>query len=207
MRPIDCATFDRELPWLANDTIEPGTRAALERHAERCTRCRQEWELEKRIIAAIRADDDEALDGESLDPAFARIERHIERPRPLRRQRLYAVIIAQAAAIAVLAVALVWQWRSSSTAEYRTVTTAATTYDNEIAVLRVAMAPQGREEAAGIFARSGVRALADPSPNGIYTVTPITGSADAALTALIELRSESGVLFAEIVQLGAATND
>ncbi len=207
MRPVDCAAFDRHLPWLANGTIEPGTRAALEQHAERCARCRKEWELEKRIVAAIRADDDEAVDAEQLERALRRIELRIDRPRPARRPRLYAVIIAQAATIAVLAIALVWQWRSARAPEYRTVTTTAVQYDAAVPILRVAMAPQGRAEADAIFARSGVRALATPSPNGIYTVTPITDSADAALTALIELRSESGVLFAEIVQLGADTRD
>jgi hypothetical protein len=208
MRPIDCATFDHHLPWLTNDTLEPGTRAALEQHAARCAHCRAAWDLEKRIAAAIRAEDDEALDDEPSHTAFDRFERRVERPRPARRWRLHAVIIAQAATIAVLAIALVWQWRDAQVATYRTVTNAAAAQSTgHLAILRVALKPQSRSQADEIFARSGVRALTSPSPNAIYTVTPIADSTDAALMSLVELRREPVVLFAEIVQLGGTNRE
>jgi Putative zinc-finger len=200
LRRIDCEAFEQQLPWYCNGTLDAAARAALDQHGAQCARCRQSLALEQRVVAGMRRDVAHSPREDRIETTrWRELEARLPSRAPSGRRWLYGVIAAQAAAIAVLAVALVWQSQRQVVADYRTVSSADSTLAHRGAVLRVTLGPAAIEKAQSIFTRSGVRAIGAPTAAGVFAVTPLSGSATAPATARDALRQEPGVQFAEIV--------
>jgi hypothetical protein len=63
------------IPWLVNETLPPDQAAALRAHLASCARCRSDYEAEKRLHEAIRADGPLVFPAE---PSFAKLMARIE---------------------------------------------------------------------------------------------------------------------------------
>jgi hypothetical protein len=76
------------IPWLVNGTLPPAEAATLRAHLAGCTRCRSDYESEKRLYEAIRTDGPLIFAGEpSFAKLMARIEAHddaVPEPVPQR---------------------------------------------------------------------------------------------------------------------------
>ena len=128
---LDSATHrvvDVLLPWFVNGTLEGEERSLVERHLERCERCRREVEWLRELHAACAV---VAAPGGS--PAVGQLHQRLMEPptavqlMAARRQRVHpwsgAVIAAQLAVILVLGALVVGS--DESRAPYRTLSAAA----------------------------------------------------------------------------------
>lgn len=119
------------LPWYVNDSLEPGERAAFRAHLQDCQSCQQEVGVQVRIRDRMRRGPQvlpapmASLDGlmkriESYETSSVRRWQHWLAGR-IRGRALERALIAQAAAILLLAVAVAWlAMRPEAPAEYRT---------------------------------------------------------------------------------------
>jgi hypothetical protein len=192
------------LPWYVNGTLAAAERADVELHLSVCAQCRASHHLEVLLQQQLRVHD-EAGECEPQS-GWATLVGRLETPfvatkAPKARRRLMSVLLlAQAAAIVALSWVLISVLNESGTASYRTFTEAPSPVDATAPTLRVVFADNItsagiRELLTGI----GGTISAGPGPNNIYTVrlTSAYRSDEAAMW----LRSQTGVLFAESVNL------
>ncbi|MDE2219602.1 MAG: zf-HC2 domain-containing protein [Gammaproteobacteria bacterium] len=200
------------LPWMVNGRIEARDAAWLESHLDGCARCRAELAAQQRVRDAIAREPTVEL---APQAAFNRLWKRIEDshaiasndaapvaapPRATRSERtgrwLKFVALAQAAAIAVLCVAL---WRSPPPAAYRTVTDPPPGTGSNGPVVKAIFDDQVRlADVKEILAASGLVVASGPSEAGVYTLVPRdAGAADIPPVALARLHADPRVRFAE----------
>ncbi len=206
--PPQCdAAFER-MPRLVNGSLSTLEARELDAHAAHCDLCRQRLDVERELSARIRQPRDNVQRAPLA--AWARFEAALlapeptgapvtaapsassppapqpERPTlPVARHPQHPLRLAltlQAAAIALLSVALVWVLSARTplgpAATYHTVSTSDPTLGRGDATWRIefdaAMTPV---EVEARLAAQGLRVLAGPSDQGIYTIGPRAGVA------------------------------
>ncbi|MDI3259400.1 MAG: zf-HC2 domain-containing protein [Sinobacteraceae bacterium] len=198
------------IPWAVNGRASEDERRLLEVHLRGCRDCREEYEFQRRLCAALSRERDEATP--DPQPALRRLRARIDGegeilgaipPRgSLRRAtRTYArglllTVIVEAAVIAGLSVAL-WLRAAPTPAAYRTLTQASP--PAEVAKVRAVFAPDLRLDALQrLLARAGLQIVSGPSEAGVYALAPLPGAAPAAAETLAaRLRADPAVRFAE----------
>ena len=203
------------LPWMVNGRIESGDAAWLDGHLADCADCRVELAAQRRLRDAIAREPTVEF---APQAAFNRLWKRIEAdahgsqpapdahvnptaaalpPRTRSLPWMRATLALQAAAIAVLCVAL---WRTApASPPYRTVTdtpaSSAVTGPNVKAIFddQVRLA-----DVKDILAASGLVVASGPSEAGVYTLVPRdASSADIPPASLARLRADPRVRFAE----------
>jgi hypothetical protein len=202
------------LPWIANDRANARDKAMVEQHLRTCTACREELDRQRALRDAIRQEDAIVIAPQtSLQKLMQRIDGHVEEParqeaaeeehavqvpRPLRRWLPIAAAI-QAVAIAALLGTVWWQSRATLEAPRFTTLTSSTGVARG-PVIRVVFAP----EVSVVNINSVLRAIraeivSGPSEAGVFTLAlPNDESADRVHQALVRLRSDPQVIFAEV---------
>ena len=208
----------RDLPFLVNGTLAPEETARAREHLRDCEDCRRELELETALMERVR---EQGVVDYAPHTSFAKLSVRIDQHEARRAGRAWwrvparvrvrlrdAVILAQAAAIVVLALIANSAWRDPPVAEYRTLTR------NEPAVRadlpRLTVVFDDRMQAGDLRRMLGTigGTLVDgPSPHGVFTVALRTAATDAPgeAAAVAEwLRAQPGVRLAEVDSDGAA---
>lgn len=197
----------RLLPWFANGTLDDDERVVVETHLQACPDCRRELEWLRAVGDACTADADPPV-----APDFARLRRALprhaprsRRPRATLRARwagsdpwLRGALVAQCAALALLAVALAMRAGTDAPASrYHTLSDARSTptaLPGESSLV-VVFDPDIRvRDAQRLLQASGGRVVDGPSDAGAYTVAVPRARAIAARDAL---RGAKGVLLVE----------
>lgn len=209
------------LPWIANERAGAQDRAHAELHLRECSACRDELERQRALREAIRQEDAIVIAPQtSLQKLMQRIDGHIDEPEvplgtpeereipvtaaaPVRRTRPHWLPIA--AAIQTIAIAgllgTVW-WQSRATLEaprFTTLTSAGSIAHGS--VLRVVFAPEVSIAGINEVLRSiPAEIVAGPSEAGVFTLALPSegGDADRVHQALVRLRSDPQVIFAEV---------
>jgi anti-sigma factor RsiW len=204
------------LPWLVNGRIDSREAAWLDAHLAACASCRAELAAQQRIRDAIaREPTVEFAPQAGFNRLWKRIEADAqgipaagalatepspERPARLARARttpwLRAALFAQAAAIAVLCIAL---WRAAPAPSYRTVTDAPSSSAIGGPVVKAIFDDQVRlADVKDILAASGLVVAAGPSEAGVYTLAPRDAQiTDIPPATLERLRADPRVRFVE----------
>jgi hypothetical protein len=200
------------LPWMVNGRIEGRDAAWLETHLAACAACRGELAAQQRVRDAIARDptvefapqaafnrlwkriEADAHGNHALDAAAAEVSSPPAHARTGRWLRV--AVAAQAAAIAVLCIAL---WRAPPAPAYRTVTDAPTGPAIAGPLVKAIFDDQVRlADVKEILAASGLVVAAGPSEAGVYTLVPRdTRIADIPPATLERLRADPRVRFAE----------
>lgn len=196
------------LPWLVNGRIESRDAAWLDAHLAGCAACRAELTAQQRVRDAIaREPTVEFAPQAAFNRLWKRIEADarghdssLERPaRPARARAApwtRAALFAQAAAIAVLCIAL---WRAAPAPSYRTVTDAPSSAAIGGPVVKAIFDDQVRlADVKDILAASGLVVAAGPSEAGVYTLAPRDAQiTDIPPATLERLRADPRVRFVE----------
>jgi hypothetical protein len=207
--------IESALPWYVNGTLPDADRASVETHLSGCAQCRASHHLESLLHGRLRPAHDalentEKQGWEALLPkldlqAVTRVPRtpRLQRHR-LRKQLTPLLLLAQACAIAVLAVALFNISSDRDVALYRTLTEQPRAESAAIPTLRVVFADDTTSATIrNLLLQIGGTISAGPSASNVYTVKlPHTQGAPARRPddAAKWLRSQEGVLFAEAVE-------
>jgi uncharacterized protein YwlG (UPF0340 family) len=231
----DCATIGEMLSWHVNGTLGAVDRATLDAHLQACAACRATLAVERRIVETMRAPRDnveqsphagwqkmvarlDALEGiTSEDDGSARggrtaasVVASIAAPRAPRRRvnwpaALGAAVAVQAAAIAVLTVALVRHRQAEEAPRFHTLSSADPTLGASGPLVRIAFDSTVDEATVrGVAAQAAGKILAGPSPENVYTfVFPEETAAGRTLDEKVSgLRRQAHVLLVERVVLG-----
>jgi len=232
--PPNCDAIAELLPWHANGTLGAVDRTAVDTHVAVCNACRTALAVERRIVEAIRAPRDNVeqsphagwqklvarLDEDiTAEHVVERVPASAERPSShpaevaapsaVRRRinwpvALGAAVAVQAAAIAVLAVALVQHRQAELEAPRFTVrANADPTLAASGPLVRIEFDHAIDENAARTLAQevSG-RILAGPSPENVYTFEFQPGTSGGVDEKVSWLRRQAHVLLVEPVVLG-----
>jgi hypothetical protein len=182
------------LPWYVNGTLEGEEREQVRRELRSSLTCRLEYERLSRMQALMQGEDAERV---ATDRGFERLMARIHadgakpaaagfRPMPWSR-------LAQAAAVVVVVSAAVAWWNQDAATgpqTFRTLTTDAPA-GSHAALRLVFRAGVSEDERRALLAELGLRAVAPPTADGIYTLAP-PDHADARV--LVErLRADSRV--------------
>jgi hypothetical protein len=207
------------LPWLVNGRIESREAAWLDAHLATCVTCRGELAAQQRIRDAIAREPTvefapqaafnrlwKRIEADAHGMPAAGAEGHdssLELPAPPARPAraraapwLRAALLVQAAAIAVLCIAL---WRSPPAPSYRTVTDPPVGPAIAGPVVKAIFDDQVRlADVKEILAASGLVVAAGPSEAGVYTLVPRDARiADIPPATLERLHADPRVRFAE----------
>lgn len=199
------------LPWLVNDSLQPGEKQALLAHARVCVVCRRDLaeleELQRAVGDAAAATDAPPADMRRIN---RRIDRHMARrrllpgfvdaiaarlPSPLK----FAVAAQAAIIIGLLAVVFVPERPEPA---YTTLTTETNLPAGEY--LRVVLAAPGDDERiASLLQRHGLTIVDGPSERGVATVgfAAETGP-DRRREIAAALASEAALRFVQPVTIG-----
>jgi hypothetical protein len=215
------------LPWMVNGRIEGRDAAWLDGHLAQCADCRDELAAQQRLRDAIAREPtvefapqagfnrlwkriEAEAHGAQVTGATAAADAHDDSfaalaaatnvlPTPTRTLPWMRIaIFAQAAAIAVLCVAL-WRAPPVSAPAYRTVTDPPVGPAIAGPVVKAIFDDQVRlADVKDILAASGLVVASGPSEAGVYTLVPRdAGSADIPADTLSRLRADPRVRFAE----------
>jgi len=203
------------LPWLVNDTLEPGERVEVEAHVAACRECRDERERCRTMAALVRKADV----APSPHPAqLARLVQRIDEGERTKKVRTIAgflggtpsavrwALVAQAAAVVLLLAAVFWPGPHGG---YRVLDDppagpAASVSQHQI---RVVFAPGTTEpDMRRLLLEIGGEIVGGPSPLGAWVVAvPATGAGAEPIELVLEhLRDDTHVRFAEPVAGGGA---
>ena len=206
-----CEVVAELLPWHLNGTLNAADRHTVEAHCDGCERCAAFLNLEQRVFDSIRTPRDNI--GQSPHSAWqnfeARLEREAPRPAPPTPRNSFTsvtvgiALAAQAAALAVLAVMLIWDRSVQDEPRFRTLSNEDRTLALGRPLVRIAFEPSVTEgEVTTLAAEMGGSIVAGPSPNNVYTLAfssaPNSGSVDEKITLL---RRKANVLLVEPVSL------
>lgn len=198
------------LPWYANGTLGETERRAVEEHAERCERCREEAQACRQLGDAVRT----AVEAPTPHPArLSRLMSRLdEADGPSVRARLGSLLLAtprpvrwvlagQLAALLLLAAG--WMGKPSSPpppAEFKTLSDAAApAAPAEAPRVRVVFADGTTErQIRDVLLPIGGQLAGGPSQLGVYTLELPAGR-DPLPVVLQHLRSRPEVSFAEPV--------
>jgi hypothetical protein len=204
------------LPWIANDRASPRDKTKVEQHLSTCEACREELERQRVLRDAIRQEESIVIAPQtSFHKLMLRIDGEVDEPAPHEpvEEEAQATPVARplgrwlpiAAAIQAIAIAgllgTVWL-QSRATLEAPRFTTL--TSSSGIAhgpVIRVVFAP----EVSIVNINTALRAIpaeivSGPSEAGVFTLALPNNaeSADRVHQALLRLRSDPQVIFAEV---------
>ncbi|HET9768376.1 MAG TPA: zf-HC2 domain-containing protein [Thermoanaerobaculia bacterium] len=195
------------LPWLVNETLEPGEREGVESHLAACGECRGEAERCRALEALVRsAEVAPSPHPAQLQQLMRRVdeaERTRKRPRLVRllgarRVNVWWALAAQAAVLVVLLGVVFWppppsRFRTLSDARPAAATSAAQRQ------VRVVFAPTATEaELRRVLLEVRGEVVGGPSPLGAYTIAVPAGAEPLQLV-LEHLRADPHVRFAEPV--------
>ena len=225
MNHQNCERVQESLPWLVNGTLPINERESLLEHVGKCSQCAAWHRLERHVCAAVtapgnnvthpaqfgwqkleaRLDAQPAADSRPADvPATPATPTRAARGASRQRARLiWFAIAAQAAAIAVLAVAL-WV-KLPQEAAYRTVSAQGDGLSERREYLRVALDAQSNIARGHELARDiGADLLAGPSADNIYTFVLSASRRDQVAAASQWLRRQPNVLLVESLRVEPA---
>jgi hypothetical protein len=194
------------IPWIANERIGGDEREAALAHLSECASCRDELDAQQRLRTLMRQPRNiDYSPGPSLQKLLWRLDEvgdarnvmppaRAQRARPAHRWPRW-MALAQAAAIAALAVALMFQVLGRSAPAYRTVTEPRPGN----AALRIVFAPDTTvRDMQRLLSAAGTLIVDGPSPAGVYSLAlPPGAGTEAAERAAEDLRSAPQVLFVE----------
>jgi hypothetical protein len=203
------------IPWIVNGSAPEAERLAVQAHLEACADCRQEFEFQRQLQAAMSLQGTSEIDTQDSWRQFRNRLDAAAAPQPAPagaapRARelgrvwmpwLVAAMLVQAFGLAALGIA--WWSRptvaptAGTAGVYRTLSASEMALPG--ATIRVVFAAEvtvAQMQAALSAARLQVRA--GPTDGGVWTLGP-TGESNRAATeaALRELRARSEVRFAE----------
>jgi Putative zinc-finger len=202
------------LPWLVNDTLDPGERVEVEAHVGACRECREERERCRTMAALVR----KAEVAPSPHPAqLARLVQRVDEAERTGKRRTIAgflgstpsavrwALVAQAAAVVLLLAVAFWPaprpaFRALSDPSAGPVTPAQHQ-------LRVVFAPGTTEpDMRRLLLEVRGEIVGGPSPLGAYVVAvPAAGAAAEPVALVLEhLREDPHVRFAEPVAGGGS---
>lgn len=212
------------IPWLVNGSLAADASPALREHLATCPDCRADYEEQRQVRAAMRAEGPLIFAAESsYQKLLTRIQNpqldrdlHAaadapgpSRPIPPLRQRpplvrwLAAAVILQAFALGLGA----WLWHSSpaaSDARYMTLTSPLPSYDSGPRARVLFRTDLSVGALQTLLQSAGAHIIDGPEDGDVYTLgfSPPPGSAAALAQRIGALRANPGVLFAEPVQAG-----
>lgn len=223
----DCESVAELFAWYANGTLGAVDRAVVDEHVRLCAACRTTLALEQRIVESLRAprDNVEQSPHAGWQKLLARLDSEearqtmqplaLEPPMPSQASggaasrwrmnwpaALGAAVAVQAAAIAVLAVALVRHRQVEEAPRFHTLANADPTLAAAGPLVRIAFDASVDERAArSVAAQAEARILSGPSPENVYTFGFADDPAEAGrLDAKVsELRRQAHVLLVEPV--------
>lgn len=231
----DCRAIGELLPWYANGTLNDSDRFLVDTHLAKCAACSAALAVDRQIIAAMRAprNNVEQSPHASWQKLVARLEAQdvvtalenaiggssapetAPSPPPARKANWSAALIAavamQAAAIAVLAVALVHYRQAEQAPRFHTLSHADPTLAASGSLVRIAFDPSVDEAMVQrMAAQAGGRILAGPSAENVYTFVFVDPAHDSGALAAHDLESkvswlrhQDHVLLVEPVVLGS----
>lgn len=193
------------IPWIVNGRASDDERRMADEHLRGCTDCREEFEFQRQLHAAVAHENDLLDDpSPSLERLLARIDQpeevrpaqQVHAPRSASRllRGLAAAVVIEGIALSALSAAF---WMQAPV--YRTLTAA------EPAAMRpsIRLVPSPAmtlEELQQLLAQSHMQIVSGPSEAGVYSLAPLsTGDSSANQLALQRLRAHPGVRFAEPV--------
>jgi hypothetical protein len=203
------------LPWVVNDTASESERTAVVAHLEACDDCREEFEFQRRLHAAMAPHpaslDDPQQSWEQLRArlnAGARLPMARSRETPSYRVSwLTAAMIVEAVVIGALSTALWWRPATPSGAAppalYRTLSSVGKA--TPAASIRVVLAPDTTlPQMQSLLTAAHLQVVAGPSEAGVWSLGPAGDSNQAATAiALRQLRADPSVRFAEPIAAAA----
>jgi hypothetical protein len=218
-RSLQCDYISRLLPWYVNGTLDAETRRQAGRHLEDCESCRQDYATECQIAASIQ--ERTTVPTRPPHAGWERFAARLDEPAPLvsdrlalhqlnrsaaagpnraRRRWLVALAVGQAAAIAVLIVALFVQSKSAEPVNtFSTLSAPDPTLAVPGDMVRLAFAsPPAVTEIERLTRTVGARIVSGPSANNVYTLT--LDGAGARAGALTWLQQQPGVVLVEPVE-------
>lgn len=195
------------IPWFVNGSIADGERAGLQHHVENCAACREEIEIQRALLQAMKIRPQvESMPHGSLQKLWQRIDAQPQAappvapaatasPRSPRALRwLAAAVVLQALLLGVLAT-LMLRTPGSGEASYRTVSTPAIA--SGPASVRAVFSPEMTlGELQALLERAHLRIVNGPSPDGVYTLATASRNDDPK-QALLTLRAHPAARFAE----------
>ena len=204
------------LPWIVNDRASPRDKTKVEQHLTTCDACREELERQRVLRDAIRQEEPiviapqtsfqklmQRIDGQVDEPAPHEPideETHVAHvPRPFGRWLPIAAAI-QAIAIAGLLGTVWWQARATLEAPRFTTLTSSSGIAHG-PVIRVVFAPEVSIVSINTVLRAiPAEIVSGPSEAGVFTLAlpNEAESADRVHQALLRLRSDPQVIFAEV---------
>jgi hypothetical protein len=162
------------LPWYVNGSLDGEEREQVRRELRSSLTCRLEYERLCRMQALMQAEDGEqAATDRGFERLMARIQadsraRPAAPPRPARWLPL-----AQAATLLALVGSAAWWLRDDGATQagtFRTLTTEQPAV-SQAPQLRLVFKPDvAGDERRALLAELGLRTIAAPTPDGIYTV-------------------------------------
>jgi Putative zinc-finger len=207
-QPTHCGQIEAVFPWYLNGTASADDHDMLEKHVASCASCERRLASERLLFQRISGsatdttvDVDAAWDrfesslGSATIGSIAPSAQPTAAPRYLRN-----LAIAQAAALAFLAIAVVYLLSDRARLEpgFRTVTTPVSVKSSGGMVLRVAVAQEiSAPQFVALAQEHGATVLAGPTPQGVFTVElPTLALQELALE---RLRATPGMLLVEPV--------
>ncbi len=171
------------LPWYVNGTLAGDEREQVRRELRSSLTCRLEYDRLRRMQELMQQSDAEHV---ATDRGFERLMTRIQADGPAARARgafgrFNWLPLAQAAAVLALVSVIVWWWSADSGVEPRTFETLTTDEPADVPAPRlrlVFVAGVPDETRRAILAELGLRPIAPPTPDGIYTLA-LPSSADA----------------------------
>lgn len=203
---IEHAWAESQMPWYVNGRLPLGEHARFEAHLQACEACRADLAAERRLSQQMSA---APVVEYAPQASFARLAARLDSPtvsaRRDSRRRLRgptAVIVAQAATIAVLAVTLAWTaWtRPEAAAPYRTLSRASAG-QGHAPQLQVRFADQASAaDIVALLGRIDGRIVAGPSAARVFQVAlPGDGDPDAVASALARLQADPAVSYVQVM--------
>lgn len=204
------------IPWLVNGSLCADAEPALREHISGCPACREDYEEQLRVRAAMRAEGPLVFAAES---SYQKLLAHIQKADadreasagaaepgapesmpPSRQTRpivrwLAAAVILQAFALGIGA----WKWHSAvvaGDARYVTLTSASPSYDSGPRVRVLFRTDLSVGDLQRVLQQAGARIIDGPADGDVYTLRLASPKRIAAL------RANPAVLFAEPVQRG-----
>ena len=209
------------IPLVINGTSSGPDREFVDAHLQDCADCRDEYAFQLRLRAGMHALDSDPAD--PMDDALPAMRRLFDRiddedrdapPQPrarlagARRPRsgrpskvLGAAVVAQACALALLGVSLLDRPvpPAAAPAAYETLSSGV---QPAAATIRLVPSPSlPLSSLQALLSDNGLRVVEVSEDGSIYSLAPVSGSADPATRqdVLARLRADAGVLLAEPV--------
>ncbi len=215
---LQCDYISRLLPWYVNGTLDAETRRQADRHLKDCESCRQDYVTECQIAASIQ--ERTTTPTQTPHGGWERFAALLDAPAPLEsdplalreldrsaaagpnrpgRRWLVPLAVGQAAAIAVLIVALFAQSRDAEPVNtFSTVSAPDPTLAVPGDLVRLAFAsPPAATEIERLTQAIGARVVSGSSANNVYTLALDSGAARASV--LTWLQQQPGVVLVEPV--------